>query len=211
MDAGEKAAEDYANSLARRDYMGRAPDSFDPRTTFKTPAKNQVNTQLCSEFIDQDARWKWNSNNSSFIHDYNYGWGGILIIPCFLSLINFCYFRHLLWQSFIGQHPWNSPRFGWPCARQNKHPWTKVRLNICQHIYILIIFYHHPANTFLYVRAISFLSTYLWHSACLVRNVKGKVKIASIFNHNLGLMLFIAWQWLYCYRVMCPLGYKRIS
>lgn len=50
MDAGEKAAEDYANSLARRDYMGRAPDSFDPRTTFKTPAKNQVNTQLCTSF-----------------------------------------------------------------------------------------------------------------------------------------------------------------
>jgi hypothetical protein len=56
MDAGEKAAEEYANSLALRDYMGRAPDSFDPRTTFKTPVKDQEKTQLCGEFIDQDAR-----------------------------------------------------------------------------------------------------------------------------------------------------------
>jgi hypothetical protein len=56
MDAGEKAAEEYANSFARHDYVRRAPDSFDPRTTFKTPAKNQGNTQLCDKFIDQDAR-----------------------------------------------------------------------------------------------------------------------------------------------------------
>ena len=55
MDAGEKLAEEYADSLARRDYVRRAPDSFDPRKTFKTPAKNQGNTQLCGKFIDQDA------------------------------------------------------------------------------------------------------------------------------------------------------------
>jgi len=56
MDAGEKAAEDYANSVTRRDIVRRAVDSFDPRTKFKTPAKYQGNTQLCGEFIDQDAR-----------------------------------------------------------------------------------------------------------------------------------------------------------
>jgi hypothetical protein len=55
MNAGEKAAEEYANSFALRNDVGRAPDSFDPRTTFKTPPKDQGNTELCGKYIDQDT------------------------------------------------------------------------------------------------------------------------------------------------------------
>ena len=58
MDAGEKAAEDYANSLLRRDYVRRAPDSFDPRTTFKTPAKNQGDTELCGKLYQPRCQMK---------------------------------------------------------------------------------------------------------------------------------------------------------
>jgi hypothetical protein len=58
MDAGEKAAEDYANSLTHRDYVCRAPDSFDPRTTFKTPAKNQGDTQLCGKLYQPRCQTK---------------------------------------------------------------------------------------------------------------------------------------------------------
>ncbi|GLB45591.1 hypothetical protein LshimejAT787_2400490 [Lyophyllum shimeji] len=50
MKAGEQAAEDYSNLLARRDIVRRAPASFDPRTTFRTPRKNQLDTQLCASF-----------------------------------------------------------------------------------------------------------------------------------------------------------------
>lgn len=50
MKAGEQVAEDYADSLERRDIVRRAPDSFDPRTKFKTPRKNQGDTELCASF-----------------------------------------------------------------------------------------------------------------------------------------------------------------
>ena len=32
---------------------GGVPDSFDPRTAFKTPRKDQGDTQLCGESADQ--------------------------------------------------------------------------------------------------------------------------------------------------------------
>jgi len=51
MDAGAKVAEAYANAHSLRDYVRRGPDSFDPRTTFQTPRKNQGDTKLCGKFI----------------------------------------------------------------------------------------------------------------------------------------------------------------
>lgn len=51
IDIGEKAANDYADSmaLASRDLERRASKSFDPRGTFRTPRKNQLDTGLCGK------------------------------------------------------------------------------------------------------------------------------------------------------------------
>lgn len=54
MTAGEKAAEEYADSLAKRDIVRRAPNKFDPRTKFRTPRKDQGTTQLCGKYIFED-------------------------------------------------------------------------------------------------------------------------------------------------------------
>ena len=46
MDAGEKAAEDYANSVTCRDIVRHAPGSFDPRTSSRH-LQNIKETRSC--------------------------------------------------------------------------------------------------------------------------------------------------------------------
>ncbi|KAJ6597134.1 hypothetical protein DFH09DRAFT_1072041 [Mycena vulgaris] len=47
---GERLADDYANSFAKRELQSRAPDSFDPRPSKVTSRKDQNNTSLCVSF-----------------------------------------------------------------------------------------------------------------------------------------------------------------
>ena len=161
MDAGTKLAEAYANAHSLRDYVRRSPDSFDPRTTFQTPRKNQGNTTLCGKLISTKTPHD-TQTTLSFVHHHNHGWGSVPLIPRFQFLINFCYLRHLLWQSLVRRQSWSSPHFGWPCARRNKDLCMKVDLKLPQHICLLTIIDHHPDNQFRYVGVISFLSAHAY-------------------------------------------------
>lgn len=53
MDVGEKVASNYADSVsvASRDIERRAPTTFDPRGTFRTPRKSQLDTELCGKLL----------------------------------------------------------------------------------------------------------------------------------------------------------------